>query len=274
MFGAGFNDAPLPALFGTTFLGNAKFPTWNDIYASSVFEGISPFTVETLTLTSDWRYGGFEPVGGGNGSPFAVSYSGTFAVGKHMPQCEPLTVTSTALVPSLSDFPFAFPSVSSTETLSLWNGFSLVSLPLDQQNATIWGVDDFGTMVGLFPDMPISSNAPANAIHAGIVFTRGSAVDFYSLIDEDYVPRIKIESFINISSDGKVLLTAEVLEGNPAKWASRQLIFDSKSNEVFVVLCPQSGLGDLPQYINSDKWLGLRSLIQGASSAVVLRPVQ
>jgi len=229
---------------------DVSWPTYTTTWLTpggSYFPGTAEANFEVVGLNTDsaaviitWPFGGF--------SPLKLSYSGTDAVGWYS------KVTDSPLTILFSSGPaLKYPTLDSTAKLALWDGMDMKIL--SDQNASICGVDDNGRVVAAFPSL---------GNDYGIVYGDGAPVDIYTLIDPKYRRRVKFKDFVSMSSDGKVLFKASVLEVSSR--IDRQVIFDIKTNELFII--HQDGVD--AQYINSDKWLGKT---QGGM-AYVLVPVE
>ncbi len=242
-----FGDFPLPTQNVTVLAApGALFPR-----QTTPLNGItatydnSTNTVD-MKIVTNWEYGALEPVSTANFNQFALSYSGTCAVGNYRaPIVNPDTCHAYAAPDTLSMFGTGIiPQLASSSTLSLWDGIGAGTMvALNDPNATIYGVDDYGTMVGSFPSI---------GGQIGIISTFGDPSPISSLIDQDYVQRVTFNSVVSVSSDGKILLNASILQSGSGTATDGQVIFDAYTHELFVV----QASGFQAQYINSDKMLG------------------
>ncbi len=251
-----------------TFVGDQSFPE----PAATTYSSEPTLDALPATYTIAWAVGRLAPAvvsAGGQAAAGLYAAPGTPRTDPYNPDWR-LDTASGDVVPP--------PPLASATAFCVWKGGSgitqLFSGGKPDQNTVAMCIANDGTMVGtsdlLTPKHPAD---PGNAKHLFVAIAGSSPLDIYNFIPPSLLGQVRIESALDISSDGtKILLKGQTLEGgsSPA-WVPRTLLLARDEQK----LCIVDAKGASPMKINNSKVLaGYIPKPSNVISAGILLPVE
>ncbi len=251
-----------------TFVGDQSFPK----PAQTTYSSEPTLDALPATYTIAWAVGRLEAA---VVSPGAQAAAGLYAA-PGTPRTDPYN-SDWRLDAASGDF-VAPPPLASARAFCVWRSDSgitqLFSGGKPDQNTVAMCIANDGTVVGtsdlLTPKHPAD---PGNAKHLFVAIAGSAPVDIYNLIPPSLLGQVRIESALDISSDGtKLLLKGQTLEGglSPA-WVPRTLLLARDEQKLRIV----DAKGASPMKINNTKVLaGYIPKPLNVISAGILLPVE
>jgi hypothetical protein len=243
----GHEEDPLRVEYPATFVGGEQFPVLAAEFDNPIFP---------MELTLFWSVGGF--------TPSVLSFLGYTGAGACTDPGEPMEIDVFN-----AENPIA-PPLLADAGFKGWKGgteFAAIFSPAPDQETLAVASADGPTVVGSsirLTDRVV--DAPEGSEHPYIAPGAENPVDFYTRIPGEYVKQIKLTTINTISPNGRALVRAGVLTGNPGAWTDRILI-----SETGTITVAETGGAEpsvvVPQYMND---LKLLAAVVGGKAKVLL----